>query len=73
MCLTLIELVNKKPDELIHGDTLESYELIAKELQYEALGMLPDDELNEFVLNPGTLELMEFPPRERDNVMLVGV
>jgi len=37
--------------------------------------MLPDDELNEFVLNPGTLEesTREFPPRERDNVMLVDM
>ena len=78
MCWTLVELVNKKPDELIQGDTLEAYEEIAKELEYEALGMLPDDELNEFVLNPGTLEEMEkvqmdFPSREWDYVMLVGV
>ena len=59
----------QKPDELIQGDTLEAYEEIAKELEYEALGMLPDDELNEFILNPGT-----FPAsRERDYLMLVGL
>ena len=72
MCWTLVELVNKKPDELIQGDTLEAYEKLAKELEYEPLGMLPDDELNEFVLNPGTLEerswrkyRWNFPPRTR--------
>ena len=66
VCWTLVELVNKKPDELIQGDTLEAYEKLAKELEYEPLGMLPDDELNEFVLNPGTLE-------DRNNAMLVDM
>ena len=56
VCWTLVELVNKRPDELIQGDTLEAYEKIAKALEYEALGMLPEDELNDFVLNPGSLE-----------------
>ena len=67
VCWTLVELVNKKPDELIQGDTLEAYEKLAKELEYEPLGMLPDDELNEFVLNPGTLESVDgiSPPRTR--------
>jgi hypothetical protein len=51
-----MELVNKKPDELWQGDAVEAYDEIAKQLLYEPLGMLPDDELNEFVLNPGTLE-----------------
>ena len=75
MSWTLIELVNKKPDELIQGDTLESYEEIVKELQYEALGMLPDDELNEFMLNSSTLEESAdgISPGERDNVMLVDM
>ncbi len=38
------ELVTKKEDELIQGDTVESYFAIGAELSYEPLGMLPDDE-----------------------------
>ncbi len=51
-----MELVDKKTDELIQGGAVEAYDEIAKQLLYEPLGMLPDDELNEFLLNPGTLE-----------------
>ena len=64
-----MELVNKKPDELIQGNAIEAYSTIAKELLYEPLGMLPDDQLNDFRDNPGKLEerhwknyKWEFPP-----------
>jgi len=56
VCWSLLELVNKKPDELIQGNTIEAYWTIAKELLYEPLGMLPDEQLNEFRDNPGKLE-----------------
>ena len=48
--------MNKKPDELIQGDTIEAYATIVSELLYEPLGMLDEQLLNEFRDNPGTLE-----------------
>ena len=41
VCWSLVELVNKKTDELIQGDAIEAYATIAQELLYEPLGMLP--------------------------------
>ena len=38
------ELAGKKPDELVAANAQEAYQLIGLELQYEALGMLPDGE-----------------------------
>ena len=34
----------KKPDELTAPNTREAYHLVGEELQYEPLGMLPDEE-----------------------------
>jgi len=69
VCWTLLELVNKKPDELIQGNAVEAYSTIATELLYEPLGMLSDEQLNAFRDHPGTLEerawktyKWEFPP-----------
>ena len=38
------ELADKKPDELVAPNTREAYHLVGEELQYEPLGMLPDEE-----------------------------
>ena len=69
VCWSLLELTNKKPDELIQGNAAEAYITIATELLYEPLGMLPEDQLNEFCDHPGTLEerlwknySWDFPP-----------
>jgi len=56
VCWSLVELVNKKPDELIEGNTIEAYAKVAEQLLYEPVGMLGDDQLNEFRDDPGTLE-----------------
>ena len=38
------ELANKKPDEIVAPNAREAYHLVGEELQYEPLGMLPDEE-----------------------------
>ena len=79
VCWSLFELVKKKPDELIEGNAIEAYAKVAEQLLYEPVGMLPDEELNEYRDSPGTLEerlwkryKWEFPP-ERDHALLVDL
>ena len=38
------ELASKKPDEIVAPNAREAYHLVGEELQYEPLGMLPDEE-----------------------------
>ena len=72
VCWSLVELANKKQDELVHGDKVEAYTEIALELQYEPLGVAQCEmQLNEFRENPGTLEQRlwktyqwQFPPED---------
>ena len=56
VCWSLVELVNKKTDELIEGNAIEAYAKVAEQLLYEPVGVLPDEQLNEYRDNPGTLE-----------------
>ena len=41
--------------ELVAGLGVEEYHEIAKAMNYWCLGVLDDDELNDFKANPGTL------------------
>ena len=38
------ELASKKPDEIVAPNAREAYHLVGEELQYQPLGMLPDEE-----------------------------
>ena len=46
VCWSLVELIKKKPDELIEGNAIEAYAKVAEQLLYEPVGMLPDEQLN---------------------------
>ena len=39
---SLLEIVGKKPDELIDPNAQESYHTVGNELEFEPLGTLPD-------------------------------
>lgn len=55
VCKSLQEIMNMNNEELLEGLGIEEYNAIAKGMGYWCLGVLDDEELNEFKATPGTL------------------
>ena len=55
VCKSMREVLKMDHSELVAGIGVEDYHEIAKVMNYWCIGVLEDDELNDFKANPGTL------------------